>query len=64
VSVCGTDSVSHACRSFSGQHFDRNHVSKDTFIRHRLDDLDGYNHEAAPAIILRTLHKLTLVREY
>ena len=58
MSVCGTDSVNHAFRSFSGQHFDRNYVNKDTFVRHPLDDLDGYNHESAPAIILRTTKQI------
>jgi hypothetical protein len=52
VSVCGTDSVSHACSNFSGQHFDRNYFLRNFHLR-PLGRLDGYNHESAPAIILR-----------
>ena len=52
MSVCGTDSVSHAYADFSGQHFDRNHFLRN-FHSCQLRHLDGYNHESAPAIILR-----------
>ena len=52
MSVCGTDSVSHAYADFSSQHFDRNHFLRN-FHSRPLRRLDGYNHESAPAIIPR-----------